>query len=350
MADTITATPVGTTFRCGNDYYEVKVINFQGPKDSKASAYCCNMNLDFDGEPQAYAPEDTTLEPWDNLGDAGFLKPAQNAAKKQIFDGIKNNINTLKTQKAAAKTPLEAGALQKQIEDLEKSDIIQTYRGARHYGTIFWHWYGVMPIAPQDAARKVFHEKVGEGTQPRQPLLVNDPKANVLHSEKYEDVYGRFPVVQSEFEPGKGKGYFVTTMPTARNPAFPDWDQRYYLPPGEVKQGPYGALTVPNSKYPGIPSLSKETGLKLNDMIFAMRLDKQIDLTFPFRDTGYGAKVGECSIDAYIAMGGKIDNTQIGWAKYPNNFLVLYLAFPNGQAPRRSWAASPRPRMPWTSR
>jgi hypothetical protein len=334
VADTITPTPVAQTYHCGSDYMELKVINFEGPDDSKACAYCCNMNLDFDGEPQAYAPLNSTLNPWDVLGDAGFLSSAANAAKKAKFDSIKNQIDALKTQKAAAKTPPEASALQKKIEELEASDIIQGYKGATNYGKIFWHWYAVMGLTPGDAATKVYHEKVGDAVQPRKPLLVNDPKAKVPNSEDYEDVYGKFPVIQSEFEPGKGKGYFVTTMPGVANPSFPAWDQRFYLPPGEVHQGPYGALTVPYPGKPGIPSLAKETGLQVQDSIFAMRLDKQIDLTFPFRDAGYGAKVGECSIDAYTALGGTVDNTKVGWAKYNNSFLVLYLAFPNRQTPQ----------------
>jgi hypothetical protein len=336
VADPITYSAAPTLYHCGSDFWELKVIIFKGPNDSKACAYCCNMNLDFDGEPQAYVPLTSALEHWDNLGDAGFLDTAKNAQLKGVFDGIKSQIDALKRQRAAAKTPKDAEVLQRQITALESADIITNYQGAKNYGKIFWNWYGVMSLTPDDARKvdKVYHERVGTKVTPRYPILANDPKAGIPNAGIYEDVYGRFPVVQSEYEPGKFKGYFVTVMPNAQNTSFKDWDQRYYLPPAEVKQGPYAALTVPNAKYPGIPSLAKDTGLQVGDSIFAMRLDQAFDLTFPFRDTGYGAKVAECSIEAFTGLGGTIDNTQVGWAKYPNNFPVLYLAFPRRQTPQ----------------
>jgi hypothetical protein len=334
VADPITYSAAPTLYRCGSDFQELKVIIFKGPNDSKACAYSCNMNLDFDGEPQAYVPLTSALEHWDTLEDAGFLRSAANARLKGVFDGIKNQIDALKKLQAAAKTPKDAEVLQKQIAALESADIMTNYRGAKNHGKIFWNWYGVMSLTPDDARQKIYHERVGDVVKPRKPLLANDPTAGIPDADIYEDVYGAFPVVQSEYEPGKAKGYFVTTMPNARNPSFENWDQRYYLPPGEVKQGPYAALTVPNTKYPKLASLAKDTGLQVGDSIFAMRLDKEFDLTFPFRDTGYGAKVAECSIEAFTGLGGTVDNTKVGWAKYGNNFPVLYLAFPSRQTPQ----------------
>lgn len=140
MPDTITPTQLATKYRCGTDYFELKVVKFLGPNDSEAYAYCCNMNLDFDGEPQAYAPLNTTLEHWDELEDGGFLRPAVNTLKKQEFDRVKAQIDALKAQQAAAKTPQAAAAFQDQIRDLEAREIIQNYppRSFRPSRAIAW--------------------------------------------------------------------------------------------------------------------------------------------------------------------------------------------------------------------
>ena len=46
------------------------------------------------------------------------------------------------------------------------------------------------------------------------------------------DVYGKYPVVQSTFEPGPG--YYVSPISAGfsagSSKKFPKWDQRYYLP------------------------------------------------------------------------------------------------------------------------
>ena len=66
-----------------------------------------------------------------------------------------------------------------------------------------------------------------------------------------EDVFGRFPVVQSVFEPGLE--YFVTPLPNAANPNYPSWDQRYYLLPHDAfAQEAFGALSIPLSNATGL--------------------------------------------------------------------------------------------------
>jgi hypothetical protein len=344
MAD-ITFAAVGQRFVCGHDYENLMVIEFKGPNGAKIDAYCCNMNLDFDGQPQAYAPinHPANIKPQDNLGNAGYLWPAENEALRARFESLKNQIAALETQEANAKTDQGKLDLQKQIDQLKKADILTNYKTAKNYGKKFWLWYGVKAIS---AARKkeVHQERLGlVGNVLTWAYGLDKPITHLPRNPdpydkdaNYEDVNGEFPVVQSVFEPGPG--YFVSTMPTARNKDFPDWDQRYYLPPGAMIQGPYGALTVPSAKYPALPSLSGSTGLKLGDAIFAVRLDKVNDLIFPFRDTGYGAKVGECSVDAYVGMGGVIKYTAAGKAYYDNEFPILYLAFPNGQTPQSALA------------
>jgi hypothetical protein len=143
----------------------------------------------------------------------------------------------------------------------------------------------------------------------------------------YEDVFGRFPVVQSIFEPGPD--YFVTPLPRATNTRFPSWDQRFFLPHDALAQGAFGALALP---------LSHATGLKLNDTVFAVRLDTNDTLAFPFRDTGFGYKVAECSLAAFTGLGGDYHPGRKGAAKFPNNFLLLYLAFPSRQTPAATLA------------
>jgi len=55
MADAFTYKAVPYKFSCGDDLVNLTVINFVGPAGAKACAYCCNMNLDLDGDIQAYA-------------------------------------------------------------------------------------------------------------------------------------------------------------------------------------------------------------------------------------------------------------------------------------------------------
>lgn len=54
MADPITFQAAPDTFACGKDFTNITVVNFRGPARSKICAYSCNMNVDLDGDPQAY--------------------------------------------------------------------------------------------------------------------------------------------------------------------------------------------------------------------------------------------------------------------------------------------------------
>jgi hypothetical protein len=126
--------------------------------------------------------------------------------------------------------------------------------------------------------------------------------------------------VQSKFEPGEN--YFVSQMPHMANRAYPEWDQRYFLPPGEILQGPYAALSS---------GFARLTGIDFGDTLFALRLDSGQTAAFPFRDSGYGWKVAECGYEAFAAVGGVVAQ-QVN--NSVNDFLLLYLAFPGKLTPQ----------------
>src|SRR5258707_12993239 len=68
----------------GAAYTNLLVVNFFGPAGARASAYCCNMNIDLDAEPQAYGPVgDPKITPIENLSNGGWLGTAPNTAKKK---------------------------------------------------------------------------------------------------------------------------------------------------------------------------------------------------------------------------------------------------------------------------
>src|SRR5580700_10592241 len=100
MADVIKYKAAGDKFDCGHDFTNLTVVNFVGPGDSKICAYCCNMNLDLDGDPQAYAPlSKPKLRPLDNLGDAGWKTASQNAALQVDYEKGKKEIADLELKK-----------------------------------------------------------------------------------------------------------------------------------------------------------------------------------------------------------------------------------------------------------
>src|SRR5262245_26838359 len=114
MAADITATPVVQRFVSGHDYKNLTVIKFDGPNGAKAVAYSCNLNIDFDGEPQAYAAlsHKPSIRPLDVLGDAGFLFPADNDRLRRQFDDAKNRIADLEKLKADSTKPEEKKTFQ----------------------------------------------------------------------------------------------------------------------------------------------------------------------------------------------------------------------------------------------
>jgi hypothetical protein len=357
MGEEIKAERVKHKFACGNDLTNLTVINFIGPGGSKASAYCCNMNVDLDGDPQAYAPlSKPGLRPMDNLGNAGWKGSADNAGLKAKYEAAKKALEELEQKKtdlggkttaipgpsapgpttsasASKKAPADPAmaALDKQIAEkklhvramsFEHIDANGNHsaKNPKNFEKIFWKWYGVVALTPEDAkAAAPYLEMAAPSLTLRRPVLDE--------SSQYEDVFGRFPVVQSIFEPGPE--YYVTPLPRAKNTRYPAWDQRYFLPHDALEQEAFGALAVP---------LRQVTGLNLNDTVFAMRLDTDDTLAFPFRDVGFGYKVAECSLAAFTGMGGDYHPEKKGAAKFPNNFLNLYLAFPGGQTPASTLA------------
>jgi hypothetical protein len=384
MADAITWTKGGQEYWCGTDFQKIRIFNFVGPNREKLTAYCCNMNLDLDGEPQAYAPlSKPQLRPKDGLRNAGWKDADGNAANKAAVEAGKIALAELEKQRAeyvakkeaaaaaatgtpatgvpapgagsaappppvpapaggtkpptvapkpAAKPPVdpELKKLDENIAkkkeairqlDFEHTDELDNHgpgiANPKNFGTIFWKWYGVHAMTPAQARNARPHlEMSASKLTLRKPVL--DTTAI------YEDVFGRFPVVQSIFEPGTD--YFVSPIPHETNPKYPLWDQRCYIPNDLGVQTAFGALST--------FLMADRTELNKGDKVFAMRLDTTDTLEFPFRDVGKGLKVAECSFAAFTGLGGVYHPELNGAAKYPNNFLLLYLAFPKKKSPR----------------
>lgn len=322
MADTITYKLAGRRFGCGDEYENLTVVNFFGPGGARACAYSCNMNIDLDGEPQAYGPfNNASFKPLDYLENAGWKTQAGNDAVKSKYATAKKALDGLEQQKKSLPpTASEASkkALDAKIDAARKTvKVFNPYPAtAKNFEKIFWHWYGLKAFSSAEANRQSFLETVGKDKKIRRP---------VLDTTGYlEDVYGRFPVVASEYEPGPG--YYVSVLPRPINGFFPEWDQRCFLPLNLKAQQAYAALSVP---------LQKETGLKLKDIVLAIRTDTYAWTVFPFLDTGFQPKVGECSRAAFGDLQGKTGFPRKGRPTYSNDFQVLYLAFANsaGQTP-----------------
>jgi len=338
MADAFTYKALHTKFLCGNNYEGLSVIRFLAPGGAEICAYSCNMNIDMDGGPQSYGPlYKAGITPIENLWNGGFLTEAQNAVRKAAYDAAKKIYDDLVAKKAdlvakakAAPAPATPPAtppaadpamiaLDDQIPKAKQKmiDAASSKWGKSYwdedpkkrpakFGEIFWDWFGPMSLTPGDAAKLSYVEKNVTGPNPpRKPQL--DPTAY------YQDVFGRFPVIQSRFEPGPG--YYVSVFPPRVNTMFTEWDQRAFLPVDATKQVPNGALST---------ILEGQSGLHLNDMVLAVRLDNGDTLTFPFLDRGGAPKVAECSVEAFTAIGGVVAaNVNAS----DNRFVLLYLAF-----------------------
>jgi hypothetical protein len=333
MSDAIKYKAAGPKFACGEDFTNLTVINFTGPGGSRACAYSCNMNLDLDGEPQAYGPfSKPQLRPQDVLGNAGWKSAAENSAIKARYELGKNVLSGLEQKKTdlaktkavadpamtalAKQIALQTAALRKQSFEHIDSNGNPSAANPKNFEKIFWKWYGVAALTPGQAKRATAYLEMSAPTITlRKPVLDQ--------TSYYEDVFGRFPVVQSIFEPGPE--YFVSVLPSAAtNPRFPTWDQRCFIPHDAFAQQPFGALTAP---------LHNATGLQINDTVFAVRLDTTDTLSFPFRDSGFDNKVAECSFAAFTGLGGEYHPENERAAKFPNDFLLVYLAFPGRQSP-----------------
>jgi hypothetical protein len=346
MAEAFTYKAVPARFHCGSENSHVQLINLTGPNNAKATAYSCSMNVDVDGEPQAYGPADKRPVPRDSLQDAGWLAPAKNAEKKTAYDeqfpAAMQRLKDLTTRLHAKDPPPDHAtkvAIDKDIHEVKK----ELYKLNPFYaekpapvnnGKVFWKWYGVCAMTEAEALRETHDDKI-RGAPPRHPELHVQPEL--------VDVYGKYPVVQSTFEPGPG--YYVSPISAGfsagSSKKFPKWDQRYYLPEDVVGsndpvQAPFGALSS---------GLKNAGGVHMLDQVFAINRDTGVSLAFPFMDGAYGNKVGECSLSAFLKLGGQEvflkrhgKKTTEKDRRHWNNskFELLYIAFPRSQSPRQA--------------
>ncbi len=288
MAEAITYKAVAHKFDCGTDFSKLSVINFVGPAGAKACAYCCNMNLDLDGEPQAYGPlSKPKLRPKDNLGNAGWKREADNTALRLKYEAGKKLLSELE---------------QKKVDLIAKAKPV------------------LDPTKRPPATAKAAHD----------PAMVALDKQ--IAQKKAE-------LRKLSFEHINANGNYSATNPKNFEKIFWQWYGVVALTPAQAKAAisylEMSAKTLTVRK-PVLDNTSGHaTGLHLNDTVFALRLDTGDTLAFPFRDTGFGYKVAECSFAAFTGLGGIYHPERQGAAKFPNDFLLLYLAFPNsaGQTP-----------------
>jgi hypothetical protein len=190
----------------------------------------------------------------------------------------------------------------------------------KHLGKIFWHWYGVQSMTPATAKATPPDPRTKKTPIIYHPSFLKDP--GPIQYEIYEDIYGRFPVVQQGDEPGPR--YFVSILATTVNPNFPAWDQRSTLPASAREVQPYAAVGA---------QLYKETTVFKRDTVLAISCDTGESLAIPFLDWGNGEAVAECSWTAFTALGGTFERRAGGQLVKSSEPLFLYLAFPNKQAP-----------------
>lgn len=419
MANVFKYRAAPSKYRCGDDYTHLTVLLFFGPSSSAvplACAYCCNMNIDSDGDPQSYGPLNTPkIQPLDYLENAGWVRPDKagadfkhrgNKQRKEAYDaGIasartefddlqkqwvaldpkkveqkrkdldqkigdaEKALNDLKQQKAVPqkigdadkalndlrqqKAALDPQKVAKERDDLEKKKIssawqkivaLNPYEFKPHpagtklwkqelwqpgdkdkplnLGKIFWHWYGLRSMTPAKANGTPQDPRTKKAPILYHPSFLKDPAP--IHYEMYEDIYGRFPVVQQGDEPGPG--YFVSILATTVNSRFPEWDQRSTTPPSARDVQPYGAVGA---------QLNREAKVNKRDTVLAISCDTGNSLEFPFLDWGNGDAVAECSWTAFTALGGTFGRRAGGQLYKSSEPRFLYLAFPNGQTPSK---------------
>jgi len=414
-------------YRCGSDYTNLSVILFFGPSSPTvplACAYCCNMNIDSDGDPQSYGPLNTPgIQPLDSLEDAGWVNPDKagadfkhrgNKQRKETYDagisaarteyeGLQKQrlalepntvkqkgkdldqkildadraLNDLKTQKAVAqkiadadkalsdlkqqKAETDPQKVAKAREDLEKKTIPAAYQKIHdlnpyefkppptkalaqlwhrepwrrelwqstdpgkpvNLGTIFWNWYGLQAMTPATASATPPHPRTKKTPMLYHPSFMKNP--GPIQYQMYEDIYGKFPVVQQGGAGGEpGDGYFVSILATSVNPDFPEWDQRSTIPLNATAVQPYGAVSA---------QLYREGKVDKRDTVLAISCNTGKSLTFPILDWGNEDAVAECSWTAFTALGGTFGRYPSGRLYKSSEPLFLYLAFPNKQAP-----------------
>jgi hypothetical protein len=187
-------------------------------------------------------------------------------------------------------------------------------------GKIFWHWYGLKAMTPDTANRTRPDPRTKKTPILYHPSFMKAP--GPIHYEKYEDIYGRFPVVQQGDEPGPG--YFVSSLAVPVNPRFQEWDQRSTTVPGARDVQPYAAVGA---------QLKREAKVDKRDTVLAISCETGASLAFPFLDAGNSDAVAECSWTAFTALGGTFGRRAGGQLFKSSEPRFLYLAFPNRQAP-----------------
>ena len=431
MASVLTYRAAPSKYRCGSDYTNLSVILFFGPSSNTvplACAYCCNMNIDSDGDPQSYGPLNTPgIQPLDSLEDAGWVPPDRTPDKdhddfkhkgnnqrkaaydagmasvrtdyedlqkqrlalepkavedkgkdldKKIADADKA-LNALKTQKAAPQKIADAdkalndlkqqkAALDPQAVAKARTDIDNTTMPAArkkvaaldpyefkppstkaeaqlwrrepwrqplwqsgeagrpaNLGKIFWHWYGVQAMTPTTVSATPPHPRTKKIPIIYHPSFMKNP--GPVQYQMYEDIYGKFPVVQQGGAGGEpGPGYFVSILATTVNSSFPEWDQRSTVAASATTVQPYGAVSA---------QLNNEGKVKKLDTVLAIACDTGNSLAFPMLDWGNEDAVAECSWTAFTALGGTFGRSASGKLYKSSEPVFLYLAFPNAQAP-----------------
>jgi hypothetical protein len=129
MANEFTYKAAAHQYGCGEEWFNLTVVRFFGPEGARACAYCCTMNIDIDGNPQAYGPLSTpNVTPIEFLENGGFMRPDQNAAVKRTWDAqgeqALNDYKDLLQQKADLdpnKVEQKKKDLDKKIPDAEKA-------------------------------------------------------------------------------------------------------------------------------------------------------------------------------------------------------------------------------------
>src|SRR5258708_2011250 len=108
MANLFTYRAAPSKYRCGDDYTNLTVLLFFVPSSGPLPlpcAYCCNLNVDSDGDPQSYGPLNTPrIQPLDYLENAGWAAPDKAGAdfrhrgNKQRKDAYDAGIASARTE------------------------------------------------------------------------------------------------------------------------------------------------------------------------------------------------------------------------------------------------------------
>ena len=160
MVEAIVPSRAADKFGCGKTYENLMVVNFSGPGGVKASAYCCNVNIDIDGEPQAYGPsDDPEIKPKERLWNGGWFGPGAETRSRRSstktprrhsrISSRRRPISSQRQPQPARRSPPSARSdpaamaeLDKEIEDAKGGDeegapssgTTTRRRGPRYFG------------------------------------------------------------------------------------------------------------------------------------------------------------------------------------------------------------------------